>query len=1044
MLTLSRKFLASCGRAGLLPLLLGVLVLQGCGQGSSSATPAPAAAGASVPGAPSAITVVAGNGSALVSWTAPADGGSAITGYTVTASPGGASVTVAGTVTSATVSGLSNGTAYTFVVVAINAVGKGTPSAASAPATPVAVPLAPASATAVPGNASAQVSWPTPASSDGSAITGYTVTAFLVSGSTTTTTGLTATAAAGSNSLAFSGLTNGNSYVFSVVASNAIGNSLSSPLSNAVTPFTVPDAPSGVVASAGNGSATVSWVAPAANGSPITSYTITAPSTGATITAAASATTATFTGLGNGTSYSFTVTASNAAGPGPASAPSLPVTPATVPDAPTGVTASAGNTTAFVTWNAPANGGSAITGYTVTPSGLAPVVLNGAATSVNITGLTDGTSYTFTVAATNALGSGPNSLASASVTPSPTAITVSISPRQAGITLSQTMQFTATVAGNANTAVTWAVDGTPGGNSTTLGTISGTGLYTPPTAGTLGGAHVITATSQVDPTRLASATLGVTDLAGVFTYHNDIQRTGQNLQEYALNPVNVASSFGRLFTCTLDGAVYAQPLYVANLNLGASGVHNVVFVVTMNDSVYAIDADGAVDPVSGGCLTYWFQNYLTAGATVAVPVTDITNAGDVPGTFGIMGTPVIGNGNIYFVDRIKTLSGPAYTEQLHALSIATGSEIMNSPVTIAASVTGTGQGGTSVTFDPRMQAQRPALLLLNNTVYIAFGSAGDVDPYFGWILAYDANALSQTAKFNSDPSTDPTGPGRGAFWLSGSGPASDGTSIFVATANGVFNNTGSVVPPMPRLNDMGDSLLKLSSSLAVEDFFTPSDQLTDYTKDLDFGSGGLIVLPDSMGSTGHPHLVIATGKPGKFYMDDRDSMARYDRGASNSDANVQTLVVNTSGIWSTPAVWGNNLYVGSFSAPLRAYTVNNAVISTVYTQTGDTISQSGGTPSISAMGTVNTAAANPIIWILDNGANGASFSSGTYGPAVLKAFDATNLGNRLYSSANSSADTCGYAVKFTVPTIANGKVYVADGGPTKGSSGQLTVYGLKP
>lgn len=712
---------------------------------------------------------------------------------------------------------------------------------------------------------------------------------------------------------------------------------------------------------------------------------------------------------------------------------------ATAPGAPSGITAVVGNGSALVSWTAPADGGSAITGYTVTASpGGAGVTVAGTVTSATISGLSNGTVYTFTVAATNALGNGPTSAASAPVTPSVTSVTVAISPRQAGITLSQTQQYTATVAGTSNTAVNWSVDGTVGGNANTLGTISVSGLYTPPTAGTLGGAHVITATSQADSTKKATATLGVTDFPGVFTYHNDIARTGQNLQEYALNPTNVAASFGKLFSCPLDGAVYAQPLYVANLNLGVSGVHNVVFVVTMNDSVYAFDAD------SPSCHQYWFQNFLVAGVA-AVPVTDITSAGDVPGTFGIMGTPVIGNSRIYFVDRTKTTASSTYAEHLHALDLATGNEITNSPVTITATYPGNAQNGTLVTFDPKMQAQRPALLLLNNIVYIAFGSAGDAIPYFGWLLAYDANTLVQTATFNADPSTDPTGPGQGAFWLCGSGPASDGTSIFVSTANGVFNNTGSVIPPVAPLNDMGDSLLKLSPTLAIQDFFTPSDQLADYTGDLDFGSGGVVVLPATMGSAAHPNLVIATGKPGKFYLEDRAAMGHYLTGPGSTDGNVSEVSAGAAlGIWGTPAVWGSNIYIAPYGSPLRAFSLINGVFSSSWTmQTADVLQGGGATPSISAAGTGQTAANNGIVWVLDNSANGATFGF-SYGPAVLKAFDANNLANRLYSSASAAADTGGNAVKFTVPTVANGKVYVAGGGATIGKSGQLTVYGLKP
>jgi hypothetical protein len=251
---------------------------------------------------------------------------------------------------------------------------------------------------------------------------------------------------------------------------------------------------------------------------------------------------------------------------------------------------------------------------------------------------------------------------------------------------------------------------------------------------------------------------------------------------------------------------------------------------------------------------------------------------------------------------------------------------------------------------------------------------------------------------------------------------------------------------------MGDSLLRFNGKLVLQDFFTPSDQLNDIAKDLDFGGGGVVVLPDAMGSATHPHLVVATGKPGKFYLEDRAAMGRYLTGVGGTDGNVAEVSAGSAlGIWGTPAVWGGNMYIAPFASPLRAFSVSSGVISASWTmQTGDTISQGGGTPSISAAGTGQAATNNPIVWILDNGVNGAAFSTvdannvPIYGPAILKAFDASNLATRLYSSDASTADTAGNAVKFTVPTVANGKVYVANGGPTLGTSGQLTVYGLKP
>jgi hypothetical protein len=408
---------------------------------ATGAPPAPTA-----PGAPTNVTATAGNGSATVSWTAPSNGGSAITSYTVTPFIGTTAqtpTTITGNppATSATVSGLTNGTTYTFRVAATNAVGTGPASAASNAVTPTAPPAAtapgaPTNVTATAGNGSATVSWTAP-SDGGSPITSYTVTPFV---GTTAQTPTTVTGNPPATSTAVSGLTNGTSYTFTVTATNAVGTGPASAASNAVTPTappapTAPAAPTGVTATAGDGSAAVSWTAPSDGGSPITSYTVT-PFIGATaqtpvtVTGNPPATTTTVTGLTNGTTYTFTVTATNAVGTGPASAASNAVTPtappsATVPGAPSNVTATSGNKQARVTWTAPANGGSPITSYTVrayvgtTVQKTVTVTGSPPATNVNVTGLTNGTTYTFTVTATNAVGTGPASAPSPPVTVRP-------------------------------------------------------------------------------------------------------------------------------------------------------------------------------------------------------------------------------------------------------------------------------------------------------------------------------------------------------------------------------------------------------------------------------------------------------------------------------------------------------------------------------------------------------------------------------------------------------------------------------------------------
>jgi hypothetical protein len=612
------------------------------------------------------------------------------------------------------------------------------------------------------------------------------------------------------------------------------------------------------------------------------------------------------------------------------------------------------------------------------------------------------------------------------------AVAVALSPSRAALTVSRAQQFVAAVTGATNTATTWSVDGRAGGSATS-GTVSSSGMYVSPAAA---GRHTITATSQANPAGSASAVVAVTDLAGVFTFHNDAARTGQNLQEYALDTGNVAdpTAFGRLFTCAVDAAVYAQPLYAANLAIG-KGIHNVVYIVTENNSVYAFDADGAMDAGTGNCLVYWYRSFLTAGVT-AIPSPDTGGTLDLPGTMGITGTPVIGGSTIYMVARLKTGTGQ-YSAQLRALDIATGSDVAGSPANIAPSVAGTAQGTTTVTFNALTQSQRPALLLSNGTVYIAFGSAADVDPYNGWLIGYDAATLAQASVYNSSPNGGRSG--KGAFWMGGSGPAADASGLYVATANGVFDNIAGTMPPAAPANDMGDSLLKFDRALAMGDFFTPAAQASEAATDSDFGAGGVVVLPDSMGSTSHPHLVIATGKPGYLYLVDRDAMGRYLTGSLSTDANVQTAW-SGGAIFSAPAVWGNTIYVAPFNSAVAAFPVSNGQIGASTMQSPDIFAKLGASPSISALGSTNG-----ILWALDNSANGAALNSTGWGPAVLRAYDAANLGKRLFSSDTAAADACGNAVKFTVPTIANGKVYVGGGaGTAAGLAGQLTVYGLKP
>jgi titin len=525
------------------------------GTGAASA-PSNSVTPATVPGAPTGATAVRGNAQATVSWTAPAsNGGSAITGYTVTSNPDGKTCTTTGALT-CTVTGLTNGTAYTFTVTATNDVGTGAASAASNSVTPATVPDAPTGATAVRGNAQATVSWTAPAFNGGSPITGYTVTSS--PGSFTCTSAGT--------SCTVTGLTNGTAYIFTVTATNAVGTGAPSWPSNIVTPATVPGAPTSVVATRGNASASVSWTAPASNGgSPISGYTVT--SSPGSFTCTTAGTTCTVSGLTNGTAYTFTVVATNDVGSGPASAPSNSVTPATVPGAPTGVVATRGNTQASITWVAPPDNGSPITGYTVTSSPGSHACTTTGALTCTVTGLTNGTAYSFTVVATNSVGNGAASAPSNSVTPAtvpgaPTGATATRGNASAGVS------WTAP-ADNGGSAITgYTVTSSPGSFTCTTATTSCTvsGLtngqaytFTVRATNDVGQGAASAASNSVTPATVPNAPTGATAVRGntqaTVSWTAPAFNGGSAITGYTVtsNPGGVTCTTAGALTCTVNG-----------------------------------------------------------------------------------------------------------------------------------------------------------------------------------------------------------------------------------------------------------------------------------------------------------------------------------------------------------------------------------------------------------------------------------------------------------------------------------------------------------
>jgi hypothetical protein len=497
--------------------------------------------------------------------------------------------------------------------------------------------------------------------------------------------------------------------------------------------------------------------------------------------------------------------------------------------------------------------------------------------------------------------------------------------------------------------------------------------------------------------------LGLRAQSNVLTYHNDNGRTGQYLGETNLTLANVdTNTFGLLFSQQVDGQIYGQPLYVAGVTIGNKGMHNVVFVATENDSVYAFDAD---NDTGSNSAPLWMTNFLnpTAGVTT-VPNADVGSANIAP-VIGITSTPVIDpvTQTIFIEAKTKEVSGTttSYVHRLHALSLSSGAEKFGGPVVISPIVNGTGDGNNDdgqIPFDGLRQLNRPGLLELNGVIYIAYASHGDQTPYHGWILGYNATNLQPQGIYISTPNS-----GLGGFWEAGGGPGADSNGvIYAVSGNGGFDG--------PTNNDYGDSFIKIvvsGTNLIQTDYFTPYDQQNLANSDLDLGSGGHIILPDEVGSTAHPHLMIGGGKEGTLYLVDRDNMGHFNP-VNNSQ--VVQAVSNLSASFATPAYFNGMLYYAGNGGALESFTLTNGALGTTPTATGpETYGSPGATPSISANGT-----SNAIVWTLQNGS-----------PAVLRAYNATNVAIELYNSSQAGTrDTLGASDKFTEATVANGKVYV--------------------
>ncbi len=492
----------------------------------------------------------------------------------------------------------------------------------------------------------------------------------------------------------------------------------------------------------------------------------------------------------------------------------------------------------------------------------------------------------------------------------------------------------------------------------------------------------------------------------VLTQHNDNSRTGLNANETVLTPANVnASKFGKLFTQSVDGIIVGQPLYASNVLMNDGLTHNVVYVATQHNSVYAFDADNTR---GGNAAPLWAVS-LNDGGT-SDPITDFGCTGTHFTEIGIMSTPVIDPGKTTLYVVAKTLTGTVRAFSLHALDITTGAEKLGGPVNITGSATS--QSGT-VTFNPITQMQRPALLLQDGRVYIGFGGNGcDVYVYHGWLFAYDSQTLQQEAAFLVSPN------GRSSsIWQGGSGPAADESgNIYVATANGTYDGpTGG--------DDFGDSLLKMewnAGVFGVSDYFTPFNQQQLAQDDLDLGSVGPLLLPDQPGL--YPHELVAGGKEGTLYLINRDDIGKFNSTADNVIQSIPRATIDE--MHGVPSYWNGNLYLSGDFDHVRQFSLVNGFLT--QQPVSQTTLQFGGAGAESTSVTSN-GNTNGILWVI------------RHTGAALFAFDATNLANEFYDSTQAlqARDTLVPVIRFVTPTISNGKVFI-------GGKAALEVYGLLP
>jgi hypothetical protein len=695
--------------------------------------------------------------------------------------------------------------------------------------------------------------------------------------------------------------------------------------------------------------------------------------------------------------------------------------------------------------------------FEVTATGTAPLTYtwqsapSGSASFTAIGGAANSSSYTTPATSSGQSGAQFRVVVSNGVSPAATsssatltvnaaagtAPSITAQPVNQTVTAGQTATFTVTATGTAPLSYQW--QSAPSGSSTytNVGSASATAslAVTNTTVGMSGSTYRVVVSNGVNPSATSSAaTLTVNPVTAsnltVLTFHNDVARTGENLNESILTTSNVNSNtFGLIGTITVDGLVDAEPLYVGGMTIGGA-THNVVFIATENDSVYAFDAD---------TFTMLWQNQLLTG-TGETP-SDNRGCDQVVPIIGVTSTPVIDlsagpDGTIFVVAMSKT-SGGTYHQRIHALDLTTGVDRMTA-TDIQATFSGTGSGssGGVQTFNPASYEERAALLLLNGTVYTTWTSHCDATPYNSWVLGFNESTLARSVVLDmtaNGASVAGRDGEEGGIWMAGAGPAADSSgNIYLLIGNGTFDTTLSG-SNFPNQCDFGNSFMKLSTSatnctgtgLGVADYFTMFNACCGTTSesynDQDLGSGGTVVLPDLMDNSNNVHhLAVGAGKDQNLYVVNRDSMGKFN--ANNDNAIYQELdgALN-GGIWSTPAYFNNTVYYGPVDDTLLAFPISNAMLSSTPLRSSNTFSYPGTMPSISANGS-----SNGIVWTIQSGNTG-----------TLYAYNATNLTQLFSGTFTATANA-----KFATPMVANGKVYVGTGPTSASNGGSVAVFGL--